>query len=158
MAVMIAGFRVDFAWLLHAVMQERAFKVTTTYPLPCMVFDICILAGVPVWHIDVLKIPSGILDIGLIRDESNELAPNRGPCIEVQPLGENQTATVEQAQGANPDTSERTDTTLVEAILSVSTTPSSSHSIPSATLVPLARVQKLESQMAKLLHHIQPWI
>ena len=24
---MIAGFEVDFAWLLHAVMHERAFKV-----------------------------------------------------------------------------------------------------------------------------------
>ena len=34
MAVMIAGFEVDFAWLLQAVMHERAFKVTTTYPFP----------------------------------------------------------------------------------------------------------------------------
>ena len=31
MAAMIAGFEVDFTWLLQAVMNERAFKVTTNY-------------------------------------------------------------------------------------------------------------------------------
>ena len=30
MVAMIAGFEVDFAWLLQAVMHKRAFKVTTT--------------------------------------------------------------------------------------------------------------------------------
>ena len=52
MAVMIAGFEVDFAWLLQAVMHERAFKVTTTYPFPCMIFSLCRSAGVPIWHVD----------------------------------------------------------------------------------------------------------
>ena len=32
-AAMIAGFEVDFAWLLQAVMHGRDFKVTTTYAL-----------------------------------------------------------------------------------------------------------------------------
>ena len=41
MEAMIAGFEVDFAWLLQAVMHERAFKVTTTYPFPCMIFSLC---------------------------------------------------------------------------------------------------------------------
>uniref|UniRef100_M1DQL8 Integrase core domain containing protein n=1 Tax=Solanum tuberosum TaxID=4113 RepID=M1DQL8_SOLTU len=38
--------------------------------------------------------------------------------------------------------------------------PSSSQSTPQlgAIVVPLARVQKLEAQMATLLHHIQPWM
>uniref|UniRef100_M1DX81 Integrase core domain containing protein n=1 Tax=Solanum tuberosum TaxID=4113 RepID=M1DX81_SOLTU len=38
--------------------------------------------------------------------------------------------------------------------------PSSSRSTPQlgATVVPLARVHKLEAQMATLLHHIQPWM
>ena len=40
MAAMIARFEVDFAWLLQAVMHERAFKVTTTYPFPCMIFSL----------------------------------------------------------------------------------------------------------------------
>uniref|UniRef100_M1DN05 Integrase core domain containing protein n=1 Tax=Solanum tuberosum TaxID=4113 RepID=M1DN05_SOLTU len=39
-------------------------------------------------------------------------------------------------------------------------TPSSSRSTSQlgATVVPLARVQKLEAQIATLLHHIQPWM
>ena len=48
MAVMIAGFEVDFAWLLKAVMHERAFKVTTTYPFSCMIFALYRSAGVPI--------------------------------------------------------------------------------------------------------------
>ena len=79
MAVMIAGFEVDFAWLLQAVMHERAFKVTTTYPFPCMIFALCRSAGVPIWHVDQLKTPQGTVDVGLIRDETNEFAPRRGP-------------------------------------------------------------------------------
>ena len=38
MAEMIAGFEVDIAWLLQAVIHERDFKVTTTYPFPCLIF------------------------------------------------------------------------------------------------------------------------
>ena len=34
MEAMIAGFEVDFSWLLQAVMHERDFKVTTTYSFP----------------------------------------------------------------------------------------------------------------------------
>ena len=54
MAVMIAGFEVDFAWLLHVVMHERALKVTSTYPFPCMIFSLYRSVGVPIWHIDQL--------------------------------------------------------------------------------------------------------
>ena len=75
MAAMIAGFEVDFAWILHAVMHERAFKVTTTYPFPCMIFALCRSAGVPIWHVDQLKTPHNTVDIVLIRHEANELAP-----------------------------------------------------------------------------------
>ena len=98
---MVAGFEVDFAWLLQAVIHERDFKATTTYPFLCMVFELCRSAGVPLWHIHVLKTPTGIVDIGLIRDEANELAPNRGPRAKVKPLGESLAAMVEQDQGAD---------------------------------------------------------
>ena len=57
MEAMIAGFEVDLARLLQAVMHEWTFKATTTYPFPCMVYALCRLAGVPVWNIDVLKTP-----------------------------------------------------------------------------------------------------
>ena len=94
----------------------------------------------PVWHIDVIKTLPSTVDIGLIHDEANELAPHRRPRTEVQPLGENLAATVEQAQEANPTTSKNIDTSSVESIPGASTTLSFSHSTPSTTLVPLARV------------------
>ena len=47
MAAMIVEFEVYFAWLLQAVMHERAFQVKTTYPFPCMIFTLCRSAGVP---------------------------------------------------------------------------------------------------------------
>ena len=43
----MVGFEVEFAWLLQAVMHERAFKVTTTYPFPCVVFSLCRSAVCP---------------------------------------------------------------------------------------------------------------
>ena len=51
-----------------------------------------------------------------------------------------------------------TDTTPVESIPGSSTTPSSSRTAPLPVLVRLARVQKLEAQMATLLHQIQQWM
>ena len=151
MVMMIAGFKVDFAWLLQAVMHERAFKVTTTYPFTCMIFALCWTAGVPIWHIDQLKTPQGTVDVGLIRDEANELAPRQGPYPELPPLADDLADTVAQARTA---TQASTDTTPVESIPGSSTAPSSSHTAPLPLLAPLARVQKLEAQMATLLHHI----
>ena len=52
MAAMIAKFEVAFIWLLQAVMHERAFKVTTTYPFPCIIFALCRSTGVPIWQVD----------------------------------------------------------------------------------------------------------
>ena len=71
-----------------------------------MIFELCRSARVPVWHIDMLKTPIGIVDISLIRDDANEIDPNRGPRAEVQQLGERLATTVEQAQWADQDTSE----------------------------------------------------
>ena len=85
MAAMIAEFEVDFTWLLQAVMHERAFKVTTTYPFSCMIFSLCRSTGVPIWHVDHLKTPLGTVDVGLIKDEANELAPRKGPRPELPP-------------------------------------------------------------------------
>ena len=110
----------------------------------------------PIWNIDQLKTPLGTVDIGLIKDEANEFAPRRGTHPKKPPLGYNMADTVAQARTATQEAS--TDTTLVESIPGSSTAPSSSYSAPFPTLVPLARVQKLEAQMATLLHHIQPWM
>ena len=112
----------------------------------------------PIWHVDQLKTPLGTVGIGLIRDEANELVPRRGPRPKLPPLGDNLADTVAHACMATQAASETTDTTPVESIPGSSTAPSSSRSAPFPALVPLARVQKLEAQMATLMHHIQPWM
>ena len=124
MAAMIAGFEVDFAWLLQAVMHERAFKVTTTYPFPCMIFSLCRSAGVPIWHVDQLKTPQGTVDVGLIKDESNELAPHGGPRPKLPPLADDLADMVAQTRTATQAASP--DTTPVEFIPGSSRAPSSS--------------------------------
>ena len=88
----------------------------------------------PIWHIDHLKNPQGTVDLGLIRDEANELAPRRGPRQEVPPVGENLIDTVVHA------TSPTTYNTPVESILGSSTAPSSSRSASFPALIPLSRV------------------
>ena len=45
-------------------------------------------------EIDQLKTLLDTVDIGLIRDEANELASHRWPCPEFPPLGENLADTV----------------------------------------------------------------
>ena len=100
--------------------------------------------------------PEGLVDVGLIRDEANKLATRRGRRPELPPLAGDLAYTVAQARTATQGAS--TDTTLVESIPGSSTAPSSSRTAPLPAFVPLARVQKLEVQMATLLHHIQPWM
>ena len=65
-----------------------------------MIFSLCTSAGVPIWHIDQLKTPLGIVDVALIRDEANELTPRKWPRQELPPLGNNQADTVTQARMA----------------------------------------------------------
>ena len=81
-------------------MHERAFKVTTSYPFPCMIFSLCRLVGVPIWHIDQLNTPLGTVHISLIRDKANELSQDIGPRPKVRPFGENLVDTVAHAQTA----------------------------------------------------------
>ena len=76
------------------------------------------------------------------------MAPRRGPRPELPPLADDLVDSVAQARTA---TQASTDTTPVESIPGSST-------FPLPTPAPLARVQKLEAQMATLLHHIQPWM
>ena len=99
----------------------------------------------PIWHIDILRTSTGTFDIGLIKDEANEAAPHRGPRVKVHPLGENMAEMVEKSQGDNQSTSDPTRTTLVESILGTSIALSYSRSTPSAALVPILKVQKLEA-------------
>uniref|UniRef100_M1DG60 Integrase core domain containing protein n=1 Tax=Solanum tuberosum TaxID=4113 RepID=M1DG60_SOLTU len=159
-AALVVGVEIDFTRMLLVEIHERAFKTSTTYPFPCLIFQLCRDSGVPIWHCDRLIHPTGALDIGLIRDEANVAAPHREPQVEVSFLGVDLADTVGQAQGGNPSILDHTDTVPASSSHVASMAPSSSLSTPQlgATVVPLARVQKLEAQMATLLHHIQPWM
>ena len=95
----------------------------------------------PIWHVDQLKTPQGTVDVGLIRDDANELALCRGLHPELPPLADDLADMVAQARTA---TQASTDTTPVESIPGSSTAPSSSRK-PLYRLVPLARFQKLEA-------------
>ena len=156
MAAIIVRFEVDFALLLQAVMHERDFKVTTTCPFPCIIYSLCRSTSVPIWHINQLNTPQGNVDIVLIRDEAKQLAPYRGPRPELPSLREILADTVAHALTTTQVAFETTDTTSVESIPGSSIAPSCSCSAPCLALVPCARVQKLEAQMAIFLHHIKP--
>uniref|UniRef100_M1DVI5 Integrase core domain containing protein n=1 Tax=Solanum tuberosum TaxID=4113 RepID=M1DVI5_SOLTU len=87
-------------------------------------------------------------------------SPRREPQIEVPPMGTDLADIVGQAQGGDPIIPDHVDTVPGSSSQAASMAPSSSQSTPQlgATVVSLARVQKLEAQMATLLHHIQPWM
>ena len=68
-----------------------------------MIFSLCKSTGVPIWHIDQLKTPLRNIDIGLIRDEANELAPRKGPHRELPHLCEYLADRVAHAQTATQD-------------------------------------------------------
>ena len=93
---MLAGLKVDFSRLLLAIIHERVFKSSTTYPFTCIIFELCRSSIVSNWHIDVLMTLTRTIDIGHIRDEDNKATPNIGLRVEVQLLGENLADKVEQ--------------------------------------------------------------
>lgn len=104
-----------------------------------------------IWHCDTLDHLVGTLDMGLIKDEANVVAPCRCRRIEVPPLSENSADTVELAQGADQIALESADPTPASSSHATNRAPNSLRSMPSSgALVPLAQIQKLEAQMPLL--------
>ena len=93
-----------------------------------------------IWHVDLFKTLLGIVYICLIRDEANDFAPRRGPRPKMPSPGDNHANTIAESRTATQAAS--IDTSPVESIPVSTTAPSSSHSAPFSTLVPLARVKK----------------
>uniref|UniRef100_M1DP88 Integrase core domain containing protein n=1 Tax=Solanum tuberosum TaxID=4113 RepID=M1DP88_SOLTU len=148
-AALVVGVEIDFARMLLAEIHERAFRTSTTYPFPCLIFHLCRDSVVPIWHCDKLVHPTGALDIGLIRDEANMAAPRREPQIEVPPLGPDLADTVGQAQGGDPIIPDHADAVPCSSSQTASVAPNSSRSTPQlgAAVVPTARIQKMEAMM-----------
>ncbi|KAG5572101.1 hypothetical protein H5410_061867 [Solanum commersonii] len=128
-AALVAGVEIDFARMLLAEIHERAFRTSTTYPFPCLIFQLCRDSRVPIWHCDRLVHPIGALDIDLIRDEANVAAPRKEPQAEVPPLGTDLADTVGQAQDDDLSAPDHTDTILGSSSQAASMGPSSSRSI-----------------------------
>uniref|UniRef100_M1DLJ6 Integrase core domain containing protein n=1 Tax=Solanum tuberosum TaxID=4113 RepID=M1DLJ6_SOLTU len=140
-AALVAGLEIDFARMLLAEIHERAFKTSTTYPFPCLIFQLCRDSGVPLWHCYKLIHPTGTLNIGLIQDEVNLAAPRRGPRIDV-PLGSDLVDVVEQMHGAEHILPAHSDDAPTSSSQASSQAPNSSRATPPlrANVIPLARV------------------
>uniref|UniRef100_M1D833 Integrase core domain containing protein n=1 Tax=Solanum tuberosum TaxID=4113 RepID=M1D833_SOLTU len=95
-ATLVAGFEIEFARMFIEEIHKRAFKASTTYPFPCLIFQLCRNTGMPIWHCDKLTRDTGTFDIGLIQDEANVVAPRRELQVDVPPLGADLVDDVEQ--------------------------------------------------------------
>jgi len=110
-----------------------------------------------IWHCDKLMHATGTLDIGLIQDDANVAAPRRGTRVDVT-MGEDLIHNVGQMQGDGTPTTTPPDEYPTSSSQTANEAPSSSRATPLSrkTMIPLARVQKLESQIDTLMHHINP--
>lgn len=115
-AALVAGLKIDFARMMLAEIHERAFKTSTTYPFPCLIFQMCRDAGVKIWHYDTIFKHTWTMDIGLIKDEANVAAPHIGHMINVPPLSENLADKMELDQGADLAAPEHTNPTLASSL------------------------------------------
>uniref|UniRef100_M1DI70 Integrase core domain containing protein n=1 Tax=Solanum tuberosum TaxID=4113 RepID=M1DI70_SOLTU len=141
-AALVVELDINFSRLLLGELHERAFKTTTTYQFPCMIFQLCRDARVPIWHCGKLVHATGTLDIGLIQDNTNVAAPRRGPRVDV-PMGEDLIHIVGHMQGDDPPlTTAPPDENPTSSSQTASQAPSSSRATPLSgmTMIPLARV------------------
>lgn len=76
---MVSWIEINFAKIFLVVIHEREFKTSTTYPFPCLIFWLSKDVGVPILHCDRLYQQPRKVDIGLIRDKANVMAPVEGP-------------------------------------------------------------------------------
>lgn len=60
---LVAGLEIDVAQFLISIIHEKDFKFCTTYSFPCMIFQLCRDAEVPIWRRDVLRAPTGKVNI-----------------------------------------------------------------------------------------------
>ncbi|KAG5595736.1 hypothetical protein H5410_036968 [Solanum commersonii] len=143
---LVAGVEIDFACMLLIEIHERAFKTSTTYPFPCLIFQLCRDSVVPICHCDRLIHPTGTLDIGLIRDKANVAAPRREPQIDVPPLGTDLADTVGQAQGSDPMILDHSDTVLAFSSQSTEIGGSDGHAVASHSALDAKVDSRVRSQ------------
>uniref|UniRef100_M1DIP8 Integrase core domain containing protein n=1 Tax=Solanum tuberosum TaxID=4113 RepID=M1DIP8_SOLTU len=160
LAAFMAGLEIDDAHILITELHERAFKATTTLPFPCLIFQLYRDACFSILNCDRLHDMTKSLDISLIRDDANLAAPRREPKVEVPPLGNDLAADVEQMHVNDTTIAAAKEDAQARPFPAISHAPSLSRATPSlgSIAIPLARVQKLETEMATLLQHMKPWM
>uniref|UniRef100_M1DP51 Putative plant transposon protein domain-containing protein n=1 Tax=Solanum tuberosum TaxID=4113 RepID=M1DP51_SOLTU len=95
---LVEGLEIDFAWILIAKIHDRALKTTTTFPFHCLIFHLCRAVVVPIFQCDILIGATKTMDIVLIRDNANLVAPWRDPQVDLPPLGTDLAEDVEKIQ------------------------------------------------------------
>lgn len=53
-AVLVAGFEIDFSCILITEINQRYFKANKTYPFRCLIIQLCNHDGIRIWHCDKL--------------------------------------------------------------------------------------------------------
>lgn len=146
-AALVARFEIDFSRIIITEIHQRSFIASTPYLFPCHIFQLCRDAGVPIWHCDKLIRSTGTLNICLIGDEANDVAPRIEPHVEVPIMGEKFVDVVEKMHDADPAPSVHTDDAPTSSPYAASRAFRSSRSTPplGVHVVRLARVQKLEA-------------
>lgn len=140
-AAMVVRVEIDLAKLISAVIHERAFMTSTTYPFPYLIFNCAGMQECKFCNGIRLLYPTGKVDIGIIRDEVNAAAPHRVPRIKVHTLSENLVDTVQLAEWVDYPAQKHNDPTSASSSHAASTVPYSSRSTPTyAILIPLDRV------------------
>lgn len=100
----------------------------------------------PLWRFATLRRAAQTVVIGVIKDKTNVASPQSGLKFEMPSLSENMEDIVHLSQGADPTNLDPADISPIISIHDASRAPSFSRSTPpSAALLPLAHVQKLEA-------------
>lgn len=127
---MVSELEIDFTLVMISVIHEWDFKTYTIYPFAFLVFSICREDGVSILHCDILHSPTRTVDIGLIKDEANVVAPRRGRRVKMNLLSGNLADTIKLSQGTDPATLEPADTRLADSAHATSPAPNAYQSIP----------------------------
>lgn len=75
---LLATLEIYFYQIIIAEIHERAFLKTTTMPFPYLIVCICREATVQVWHCDKLVEVRKTVNVGLVKDDVNPMAPRKG--------------------------------------------------------------------------------
>uniref|UniRef100_M1DEJ7 Putative plant transposon protein domain-containing protein n=1 Tax=Solanum tuberosum TaxID=4113 RepID=M1DEJ7_SOLTU len=75
LVALLVRLEIDFTQIIISEIHERAFRRTTTFPFPCLIFRMCKESIVSIWHCERLVKVTKTVDVRLIQDDTNPVAP-----------------------------------------------------------------------------------